>query len=199
MKRVVLYSLMVCLVSSAVALAGNPRVAIETTVGGPIVIELYPDEAPKTVENFLKHVESGFYVGTMFHRVIRDFMIQGGGFGSGGQLKPTEVRLDNEADNGLKNLRSTVAMARKADPHSASVQFYINHAHNSFLDHKAKTPRGWGYAVFGKVVEGMEVVDEIAGVQVRRSRLSEAQPLEDVLITKATVIAPVATSSSSGE
>lgn len=189
MKKTLLMSLSIWSTFALGALAENPRVALETSKGR-IVLELFADQAPQTVESFLDNVESGFYEQTMFHRVIKEFMLQGGGFTAGGQLKPTSKLVKNEADNGLKNVRGTVAMARKNDPDSASVQFFINHADNSFLDHKAKTPRGWGYAVFGKVVEGMDVVDAIAEVPVRRSRLSEAQPLEPVLIHKATVVTP---------
>ena len=188
MKKIVLSTLLTWLALAAGAAAENPRVVLETSKGS-IVIELFENEAPQTVSSFLENVESGFYDQTIFHRVIKKFMIQGGGFTSGGQLKPTSKLVENEADNGLKNTRGTVAMARKGDPDSASVQFFINHADNAFLDHKAKTPRGWGYAVFGRVVEGMDVVDAIAEVPVRRSQLSEAQPLEPVLIEKASVLA----------
>ena len=163
-----------------------PRVVLETSKGN-IVLELNAEKAPKTVESFLATVRSGFYDGTIFHRVIKGFMLQAGGHDGDGTLKPTSVQVTNEADNGLKNVRGSVAMARKADPHSASVQFFINHADNAFLDHTGKTPQGWGYAVFGKVVEGMDVVDAIAEVPVRRSGLSEAQPLEDVVLVKARV------------
>ena len=149
------------------------------------MIELFADEAPKTVDNFLKHVDSGFYVGTMFHRVIKEFMIQGGGFSSDGRLKPTDVLLQNEADNGLKNLRGTLAMARKGDPHSASAQFYINTNKNDFLNHTSKDPRGWGYAVFGKVVEGMEVAEAISGVTTAIKNGMSDVPVEPVLIKRA--------------
>ena len=189
MKNIILLtSLLACLILlPAAGAAESPRVAIETNMGR-IVVELDAEKAPKTVSSFLDTVRSGFYTNTLFHRVIRDFMLQGGGFGTDGNLKATDKALTNEADNGLKNLRGTIAMARKGDPHSASVQFYINHADNSFLDHKAPTPRGWGYCVFGKVVEGMDVVDAIAGVPVSRTRLSEAQPRENVVITGASVL-----------
>lgn len=185
MKKAVLCFVLMSMVFVAGGVAAeNPRVALETSKG-TIVIELYADKAPKTVASFLDNVTSGFYDGTMFHRAVKGFMVQGGGHASDGQLKPTDKLLTNEADNGLKNLRGTIAMARKSDPHSASVQFFINHADNAFLDHQDKSPRGWGYAVFGRVVEGMEVVDAIAGVSVRRTQLSEAQPLQDILITRA--------------
>ena len=189
MKRVVLWSValsMLLSVSSGFA-AEMPRVAFETS-HGRVVLELDAEKAPETVASFLDTVRSGFYTDTICHRVIKGFMVQCGGFSSNGQFKQTDKLVKNEADNGLKNVRGTVAMARKNDPHSASVQFFINHADNKFLDHKAPTPRGWGYTVFGTVVEGMDVVDAIAEVSVRRSPLSEAQPLENVVITSATIL-----------
>jgi peptidyl-prolyl cis-trans isomerase B (cyclophilin B) len=143
------------------AWAEDPKVSMQTSKG-TIVLELYADEAPKSVENFLAYVDNGFYDGTIFHRVIEGFMIQGGGFTPDMQKKPTRAPIDNEADNGLKNERGTIAMARTGDPHSATAQFFINHQDNAFLDHTAKTQRGWGYAVFGRVTEGMDVVDAIA-------------------------------------
>jgi cyclophilin family peptidyl-prolyl cis-trans isomerase len=149
------------LAATGTALAENPSVRM-TTSQGTITLELYPDKAPKTVENFLAYVDSGFYAGTTFHRVIEGFMIQGGGFTEDMKKKPTRDPIDNEADNGLKNDRGTIAMARTAIPDSATAQFFINHKDNAFLNHTGKTPRGWGYAVFGKVTDGMEVVDAIA-------------------------------------
>jgi peptidyl-prolyl cis-trans isomerase B (cyclophilin B) len=146
---------------SGAAWADNPRVSMQTSKGN-IVLELYTDEAPDSVENFLAYVDDGFYDGTIFHRVIEGFMIQGGGFTPDMEKKPTRAPIDNEAENGLKNERGTIAMARTSDPHSATAQFFINHQDNAFLDHTAKTQRGWGYAVFGKVTEGMDVVDAIA-------------------------------------
>jgi len=138
-----------------------PRVRITTTLGD-IVLELDREKAPKTVENFLAYVQEGFYDGTIFHRVIDSFMIQGGGFTQDLQKKPTRAPIKNEADNGLKNLKGTIAMARTNDPDSATAQFFINISDkNSFLNHTSPSPRGWGYAVFGKVVEGMDVVDKI--------------------------------------
>ena len=193
MKRLILCGLMMALSITTVAVAENPRVEIETTKG-TIVLELYADEAPTTVRSFLENVRSGYYNGTIFHRVIKGFMVQGGGFTADGQLKPTDKELMNEANNGLKNLRGTVAMARKGSPHSASTQFFINDVDNSFLDHTTETPRGWGYCVFGKVVEGMETVDKMTSVSVRRSQLSEAQPLETISILRARVLEPAATS-----
>jgi cyclophilin family peptidyl-prolyl cis-trans isomerase len=137
-----------------------PRVRLATSLGD-IVLELNQTKAPKSVENFLIYVNEGFYNGTIFHRVIDGFMIQGGGFTQDFQKKTTRAPIENEANNGLKNLMGTVAMARTNDPHSATAQFFINVADNGFLDHRSPSPRGWGYAVFGKVVEGMEVVDAI--------------------------------------
>ena len=142
--------------------AAAPRVQLETTQGN-ITLELYEDKAPETVKNFLTYVDDGYYDGTVFHRVIKDFMIQGGGFTTEITPKPgVAAPIQNEADNGLKNLRGTIAMARTSDPHSATSQFFINHVDNPFLDYSAKTRRGWGYCVFGKVVDGMDVVDKIA-------------------------------------
>jgi len=139
----------------------HPRVRITTTLGD-IVLELNREKAPKSVENFLDYVREGFYDGTIFHRVIDDFMVQGGGFTLDLQKKSTRASIKNEADNGLKNLKGTVAMARTNAPHSATAQFFINVSdNNGFLNHTSATPRGWGYAVFGKVVEGMDVIDKI--------------------------------------
>jgi peptidyl-prolyl cis-trans isomerase B (cyclophilin B) len=140
---------------------GNPIVRLETN-RGDIRVELFAERAPKTVENFLTYVESGHYDGTIFHRVIPDFMIQGGGFTTDYARKSTREPVRNEADNGLSNDRGTIAMARTGDPHSATSQFFINVKDNDFLDHKAKTQRGWGYAVFGEVVSGLGTVDEIS-------------------------------------
>lgn len=141
--------------------AANPTVEIRTNLGA-IQLELYPDKAPKTVENFLNYVKDGYYSGTIFHRVIPDFMIQGGGFDQNLAQKPTRQPIENEAANGLKNNIGTIAMARTSDPHSASSQFFINVANNNFLDYTAPTLRGYGYTVFGKVTAGMEVVNRIA-------------------------------------
>ncbi len=141
----------------------HPRVVMETTLGN-IVVELDREHAPLTVENFLRYVKEGFYNGTIFHRVIDGFMIQGGGFTRDFQRKQTYAPIKNEADNGLKNERGTIAMARTRNPHSATAQFFINVADNKFLDHTRPTINGWGYTVFGKVVEGMETVDRIRRV-----------------------------------
>ena len=135
-----------------------PRVRLVTSLGD-IVIELNQAKAPKSVENFLTYVNDGFYNGTIFHRVIDGFMVQGGGFTQDFQKKTVRAPIENEANNGLKNLNGTVAMARTNDPHSATAQFFINVSNNGFLDHRSPSPRGWGYAVFGKVVEGLDVVD----------------------------------------
>ena len=139
----------------------QPTVQINTSAGA-IVVELDSEKAPKTVDNFLAYVKSGHYSGTIFHRVIRRFMIQGGGMTPDLKEKPTRAPIVNEADNGLKNTAGTIAMARTADPHSASAQFFINVADNAFLDHTAKDGRGWGYAVFGRVTQGMDVVEKIS-------------------------------------
>jgi peptidyl-prolyl cis-trans isomerase B (cyclophilin B) len=163
----------------------NPRVALETN-HGRIVLELQAGEAPETVKNFLDYVAAGFYDGTLFHRVIPGFMIQGGGFDLQQRQKATRTQIRNEADNGLGNGRGTIAMARTSDPHSATAQFFINLKDNTFLNHSGKTAQGWGYTVFGKVVEGMEIVDRIAGVRTSQGRISEAVPLEAVVIEKAT-------------
>jgi cyclophilin family peptidyl-prolyl cis-trans isomerase len=158
------------LATSTTVWADNPGVRLETSEG-TITLELYPDKAPETVSNFLTYVDEGFYEGTLFHRVIDGFMIQGGGFTKDMQRKPTRDAIQNEASNGLKNERGTVAMARTSAPHSATAQFFINLKDNAFLDFKAEDQRGWGYCVFGKVTDGMEVVDKIAkqptGVQGR--------------------------------
>jgi peptidyl-prolyl cis-trans isomerase B (cyclophilin B) len=174
-------------VSAAPALAANPRVELKTSAG-PIVLELYADKAPQTVENFLRYVRDGHYNGTVFHRVIDGFMVQGGGFEPGLKQKPTRAPVKNEADNGLKNERYTVAMARTADPHSATAQFFINVADNKFLDHTAPTGRGWGYAVFGRVVEGKDTVDRIKAVKTGSRGPYGDVPVEDVVIQSATVV-----------
>jgi peptidyl-prolyl cis-trans isomerase B (cyclophilin B) len=158
----------------------DSRVVLETSKGR-IVIELDPGKAPQTVKNFLDYVKAGHYDNTIFHRVIPGFMIQGGGFDSGMRQKPTRSPIRNEADNGLLNSRGTLAMARTSDPDSASAQFFINVVDNTFLNFKSKTPQGWGYAVFGKVIEGMDVADAIAGVKTK----AQDVPVEPVIIQKA--------------
>ncbi|AKC70346.1 peptidylprolyl isomerase [Pandoraea oxalativorans] len=156
---------------------------------GVIRIELDAAKAPKTVENFLNYVKNGFYDGTVFHRVINGFMIQGGGFEAGMKQKPTEATIENEANNGLKNDKYTLAMARTNDPHSATAQFFINVNDNDFLNHSSPTPQGWGYAVFGKVVEGQEVVDAIKGVKTGSKGFHQDVPVDDVVIEKAVIVA----------
>ena len=165
----------------------NTRVKLQTNQG-EIVIELDAEKAPKTTENFLNYVREGFYDGTIFHRIINNFMIQGGGFEPGMKQKRTGEPVENEANNGLKNARYTVAMARTSDPHSATAQFFINVADNDFLNHTAPTSNGWGYAVFGKVVEGTDVVDQIKGVKTGSRGFHQDVPSEDVIIEKATVV-----------
>ena len=162
-KALSLFSaLLLTLGASTLSIAANPSVKMETTEG-VVVIELYPDKAPASVENFLRYVNDGAYDGTIFHRVIKGFMNQGGGFTADFEKRPTKYPpVKNEADNGLKNTRGTIAMARTGDPHSATNQFFINTVDNSFLNFSSKTARGWGYTVFGRVTEGMDVVDRIA-------------------------------------
>ena len=167
----------------ALALAEGPRVTLNTSQG-EIVIELNQEQAPATTANFLEYVDAGFYDGTMFHRVIRGFMIQGGGFTLDGernglQRKKTRAPIRNEADNGLENRRGTIAMVRTGNPHSATAQFFINLVDNRSLNHSGKTPRGWGYTVFGEVVEGMDTVDRIAAVATGTQRLN-GQPARNV-------------------
>ena len=154
---------------------------------GTIVLELDAAKAPETVKNFLAYVEAGHYDNTVFHRVIDGFMIQGGGFEPGMNQKPTNAPIQNEAANGLKNDRYTVAMARTGDPHSATAQFFINVKDNAFLNHTAPNSQGWGYCVFGKVVEGMDVVDKIKGVKTGSKGFHQDVPADDVLIQKAEV------------
>lgn len=155
---------------------------------GVITIELDAEKAPKSVENFLSYVRKGHYDNTIFHRVIKNFMIQGGGFEPGMKQKGTDAPIENEAGNGLKNDRYTVAMARTNAPHSATAQFFINVVDNDFLNFTSPTPQGFGYAVFGKVVEGTEVVDQIKGVRTGTSGFHQDVPLEDVVIEKAVVV-----------
>ena len=165
----------------------NPRVKLETNMGD-IVIELDAAKAPKSAANFIDYVKDGFYNGTVFHRVMDGFMIQGGGFEPGLKQKPTKAPIDNEANNGLKNDKYTIAMARTNDPHSATAQFFINVADNDFLNHTAPTSNGWGYAVFGKVTSGMDVVDKIKGVKTGNSGFHQNVPAQDVTINKAVVV-----------
>jgi len=163
------------------------QVDLETSAG-TIRVELDDEKAPETVKNFLTNVENGHYDGTVFHRVIKGFMIQGGGFEPGMAQKPTGGKIRNEASNGLKNHRYTLAMARTSDPHSATAQFFINAADNEFLNFKSETPQGWGYAVFGRVVSGQDVVDAIEKVRTGNRGGHGDVPLDDVTITRATVV-----------
>ncbi|AGW14380.1 peptidylprolyl isomerase [Megalodesulfovibrio gigas] len=164
---------------------GATMVTLKTSMGD-IVIELNTEKAPKTCANFLQYVKDGHYDGTIFHRVINGFMVQGGGMTSAMKEKPTRKGVQNEADNGLKNDKYTVAMARTQDPHSASAQFFINVESNEFLNHKGKTLQGWGYAVFGKVVQGQDVVDKIKAVKTGSMGFHEDVPVEPVVIESAT-------------
>lgn len=167
----------------------DPQVKLETSYGD-IIIELNAEKAPKTVANFLGYVEQGFYDDLIFHRVIDDFMIQGGGMDKDMKEKREgNAPIENEADNGLKNTNGTLAMARTNDPHSATSQFFINVTDNAFLDHTSKTAQGWGYAVFGKVTEGMDVVEKIKKVATGTAGHHQDVPKESVFITKATRIA----------
>jgi len=159
-----------------------------TTNLGAITLELDAEKAPKTVANFLAYVKAGHYDGTIFHRVIDGFMIQGGGFLPGMRQKPTNAPIENEAANGLKNLRGTIAMARTQEPHSATAQFFINVADNDFLDFRAPAGNGWGYCVFGRVVEGMDVVDKIKSVRTGSRGFHQDVPLEDIVIEKAEIV-----------
>jgi peptidyl-prolyl cis-trans isomerase B (cyclophilin B) len=171
----------------AKATADNPKVEMETSKG-KFVIELIPGKAPETVKNFLNYVGAKFYDGTIFHRVIPNFMIQGGGFTSDMKKKSAGTPIKNEADNGLKNERGTIAMARTGDPHSATAQFFINTVNNDFLNHKSKTQQGWGYVVFGKVISGMEVIDAISAVKTVTRGMYRDVPAETIEIRKAVVL-----------
>jgi peptidyl-prolyl cis-trans isomerase B (cyclophilin B) len=163
------------------------QVDLETSAG-TIRVELDDEKAPETVKNFLTNVENGHYDGTVFHRVIKGFMVQGGGFEPGMSQKPTGSTIKNEASNGLKNDKYTLAMARTSAPHSATAQFFINAADNEFLNFKSETPQGWGYAVFGRVVSGQDVVDAIEKVRTGNRGGHADVPLDDVTITRATVV-----------
>lgn len=160
-----------------------------TTTVGPITLELDADNAPKTVENFLSYVNNGFYDGTIFHRVINNFMIQGGGFTAEMEQKATEAPIENEANNGLQNARGTIAMARTQDPHSATAQFFINVQDNDFLNHTGENVQGWGYAVFGKVTDGEDVLEKIRCVQTGSHAGHQDVPVEPIIIESVTVIA----------
>ena len=159
-----------------------------TTTVGPMTLELDADNAPKTVENFLSYVAGGFYDGTIFHRVIDNFMIQGGGFSTDMQQKATQAPIENEANNGLKNERGTIAMARTQDPHSATAQFFINVQDNDFLNHTGENMQGWGYAVFGKVTDGDDVLDKIRAVQTGSQAGHQDVPVEPIIIESVAII-----------
>jgi peptidyl-prolyl cis-trans isomerase B (cyclophilin B) len=172
---------------ASMAFAANPKVEMETSKG-KFVIELFPEKAPETVKNFLNYVEAKYYDGTIFHRVIPNFMIQGGGFTSDMKRKSAGAPIKNEADNGLKNDRGTIAMARTGDPHSATAQFFINSVNNEFLNHKSKTQQGWGYVVFGKVITGMDVVDAISASKTVTRGMYRDVPAETIEIRSAGVL-----------
>ncbi|HCD06447.1 MULTISPECIES: peptidylprolyl isomerase [unclassified Methylophaga] len=167
--------------------SAQPKVKL-TTNHGDIVIALNAEKAPETVKNFIQYVESGFYDGTIFHRVIENFMIQGGGFDESFKQKTTEAPIQNEADNGLSNTKGTVAMARTGDPHSATAQFFINTKDNDFLNYRGKTMQDWGYAVFGEVIEGMDVVDAIRKVKTTMRGGHQDVPADAVVIEKAIMV-----------
>lgn len=186
MKRL-LASCILLLSLAGLGAQANPRVVLETNLG-PITLELDPQAAPASVKNFLNYAQAGFYDETIFHRVIAGFMVQGGGFTSDMIRKPTREPVSNEAFNGLRNERGTLAMARTRDPHSATAQFFINLVDNDFLNHTAKTPRGWGYTVFGRVVDGMDVVDAIAAVKTGNVDGMGDVPLDTVVIQSARVL-----------
>lgn len=164
-----------------------PQVAIDTSMGR-IVLELNSDKAPATVENFIQYVQSGHYDGLIFHRVIDNFMIQGGGFDTGMKQRSTRAPIQNEADNGLTNDVGTIAMARTSDPHSASAQFFINVKNNAFLNYSSKTMQGWGYAVFGRVIEGMDVINQMKGVRTGNSNGHGDVPVAPIIIEKAVLL-----------
>jgi len=185
MRPILSWLLLALAASAAPALADNPRVLLETNKGN-ITLELDAQQAPKSVANFLAYVDAGFYDGTIFHRVIPDFMIQGGGYNDEMERKETRLPIQNEADNGLKNDRGTLAMARTSNPHTATSQFFINLKNNEFLNHKGKSPPGWGYAVFGRVISGMEVVDAIAAEPTGTRAGMQDVPNTPVVIQRAT-------------
>jgi peptidyl-prolyl cis-trans isomerase B (cyclophilin B) len=169
------------------SMSTTPQVKLQTSQGD-MLIQLDAEKAPKTVENFLTYVREGFYDGTIFHRVINNFMVQGGGFDTSMKQKQTHAPVENEANNGLKNNRYTLAMARTSDPHSATAQFFINVADNDFLNFTSPTPNGWGYAVFGSVIEGTDVVDKMKAVKTGNKGFHQDVPLENIVIEKATIV-----------
>jgi cyclophilin family peptidyl-prolyl cis-trans isomerase len=186
-----LFALLLALLITPAALAANPKVELKTSLGA-VVIELYPENAPKTVENFVQYVKGGFYDGTIFHRVIPGFMAQGGGFTPNFQQKPARPAIRNEAGNGLRNAIGTVAMARTADPHSATAQFFINVADNDFLDFKSPDEKGYGYTVFGRVTSGMDVVQKMIQVPTASAGPHQNVPRQPIIIERARLIEPAA-------
>lgn len=193
MKATARFCILMCLflaiIGNTAMTETNPKVQFETTKGN-ITIELDAEKAPKTVENFISYVNSGFYDGTIFHRVIPSFMIQGGGFDTDMKQKPTNDPIPNEANNGLKNVKGSIAMARTTAPHSATAQFFINVVDNANLDFSSESPHGWGYAVFGQVTDGLDVVLSIEEVATGNHGMHQNVPLEPVVIEKATVVNP---------
>ena len=185
-----LSAVILVLASIGVATANSgDKVMVEMhTSKGLITLELDAEKAPVTVANFIEYVNSGHFDGTIFHRVIPGFVIQGGGLESGMREKPTQAPIENEADNGLKNVTGSICMARTNDPHSATSQFFINLKDNQFLDHTEKSPQGWGYAVFGQVTGGMDVVEAIAAVQTGNAGFHQDVPVEDIVVEKVTII-----------
>ena len=182
-----LFVFLLSLIAATTAYAANPKVELKTSMGA-VVLELYPDNAPKTVENFLQYVKDGHYDGTIFHRVIPGFMIQGGGFGASMQEKKTRPAIRNEAGNGLRNAVGTVAMARTADPHSATAQFFINVSENDFLDFKSPDDKGYGYTVFARVTAGMDVVAKIVQVPTATVGPHQNVPRQPVIIERARLL-----------
>ncbi len=183
-----LVALVLCCLLAIPAIAANPSVEMKTTMG-TIVIELYPDKAPKSVENFLQYVKDGHYNGTMFHRVVPGFVVQGGGFDSSGRQKPTRAPIKNEAANGLKNLRGTLSMARTMNPDSATSQFFINLNDNVALDFRDPSPGSIGYAVFGKVVQGMDVVDAMAKLPLEpKPYAPDGSPVKPIVVESAKLV-----------
>jgi peptidyl-prolyl cis-trans isomerase B (cyclophilin B) len=191
MRRALTATLLILLITATPLLAGSaaapPKVKFETSMGN-IILTLNPEKAPATVANFLAYVRDGYYDGTIFHRVIKGFMIQGGGFDAQMQKKQTRAPIANEADNGLANVKGSIAMARTNDPHSATAQFFINTVDNAFLNHRAKTAKGWGYCVFGSVIEGQAVVQKIEQVATGRQGMYGDVPKTPVVIKKAVAI-----------
>ena len=188
MKSIISTVIALFIISSSVLATDNPKVLMQTCMGD-LTLELYPEKAPITVKNFLSYIKDGSYENTIFHRVIPRFMNQGGGFTADFKKKATNNPIQNEADNGLKNDTGTIAMARTSDPHSATNQFFINTSNNTSLNHKSKTLRGWGYAVFGKVVDGMDVIKKIEQVKTQTIPMGmQNVPIETILIKKISVI-----------